>query len=360
MTVPFRVEPESVKRPAQDPFLEFESERPSKQLLGSDQVSKTQPQDDFPQLTRPAEQRPDVDSDSRNTSAINPSVAFALGVAGLVTAAVGYYQMGQLLADRSHPPAASQAAVQGESPVGPAASPAATRGKLDVESDPAGATVTIDGVGLGVTPLSLPNMVPGTYEVVITRGQISVTRSVEVAAGGTASVAAVLSADSTSARATTPAPATPTPPVAPSATRSVPGAAAGWVTFDSPLELNVLNRGKAQGTTRGRMSLAAGSYQLELVNDALEIRQVVTANVSPGQGIRVAVPIPTGVLSVNALPWADVWIDGNPVGTTPLANLKVPVGTHEVVLRHPSLGERKQSVVVKAITPARLGVDLKR
>ena len=45
MTVPFRVDPESVRRQAsQDPFLEFESERPSRALLrprkdGSERMS---------------------------------------------------------------------------------------------------------------------------------------------------------------------------------------------------------------------------------------------------------------------------------------------------------------------------------
>ena len=50
------------------------------------------------------------------------------------------------------------------------------------------------------------------------------------------------------------------------------------------------------------------------------------------------VSVPNGSLSINALPWADVWIDGRSVGTTPLGNLSVPVGIHEIVWRHPELG----------------------
>ena len=106
--------------------------------------------------------------------------------------------------------------------------------------------------------------------------------------------------------------------------------------------------------------MAEGAYEFELVSDIYEVRQTVSARVGAARGTRVTVPLPTGSLSINAQPWADVWVDGSPVGTTPLANLTLKVGTHQVLLRHPTLGERQQTVVVKAVTPARLGVNLSR
>jgi hypothetical protein len=62
-------------------------------------------------------------------------------------------------------------------------------------------------------------------------------------------------------------------------------------------------------------------------------------------------------LSINAKPWADVWIDGKPAGTTPLANLQVSVGTHEILWRHPVLGERRQTITVTDQAPARAAID---
>jgi serine/threonine-protein kinase len=62
-------------------------------------------------------------------------------------------------------------------------------------------------------------------------------------------------------------------------------------------------------------------------------------------------------LSVNALPWAEVEIDGQPVGTTPLANLSLPIGSHEIVWKHPERGERRRTVAITASSPARIGVD---
>ena len=38
---------------------------------------------------------------------------------------------------------------------------------------------------------------------------------------------------------------------------------------------------------------------------------------------------------------AEVWIDGKPFGETPLGNLEVPIGTHELLLRHPDVGEHR-------------------
>jgi len=43
--------------------------------------------------------------------------------------------------------------------------------------------------------------------------------------------------------------------------------------------------------------------------------------VSPGETIPVSVTLPNGNVSMNALPWAEVLVDGQAAGTTPLANL---------------------------------------
>jgi len=66
-----------------------------------------------------------------------------------------------------------------------------------------------------------------------------------------------------------------------------------------------------------------------------------------------------GSLSINATPWADVWIDGQSAGQTPIANLQVTLGGHEVLFRHPQLGERRQTVVVNGQSPTRISMDLR-
>jgi serine/threonine-protein kinase len=69
--------------------------------------------------------------------------------------------------------------------------------------------------------------------------------------------------------------------------------------------------------------------------------------------------MPQGVINVNAAPWAEVFIDGRKVGETPIGNLAVSIGPHELVFRHPQLGEKRQAVSVTLNAPVRVSVDMK-
>jgi len=207
-------------------------------------------------------------------------------------------------------------------------------GRLDITSDPPGASVTVDGARRGVTPLLLSSIAPGGHTVVISDGTSSVTRTVRVGAGTTAAVMASL----------TPA-----------------GASAGWLDIDSPIELQILEAGRIIGTTAtGRMMLPVGRHDLELVSEPLQFRTPLAVQIAAGKVSAPPVALPDGSVSVNASPWAEVFIDGKPVGTTPLASLAIPIGRHEITWRHPQFGERKQTVTVTAGTPLRLGIDLRK
>jgi hypothetical protein len=54
-----------------------------------------------------------------------------------------------------------------------------------------------------------------------------------------------------------------------------------------------------------------------------------------------------------------VWIDGQRVGETPIGNLSVPIGSHEVVFRHPQFGEKRRAISVTLGAPVRLSVDMR-
>ena len=212
--------------------------------------------------------------------------------------------------------------------------PAVSTGRLEVASDPPGAQVTVDGTAKGRTPLNLADVQPGEHSVAISNGTSTVNRRVSVTAGNTATVfASLVAAD----------------------------AAAGWVTFKSPVDLQIFEAKRLVGSTEAdRLMLPAGRHDLEFVNTDLEFRRTLTVQVSAGSTVTAAVEVPNGTLSINALPWAEVTIAGKPVGTTPLGNLSVPIGSHEIVWRHPQLGERRRTINVTATTPVRVGVDLNK
>ena len=108
------------------------------------------------------------------------------------------------------------------------------------------------------------------------------------------------------------------------------------------------------------MLIPAGNHSLEFVNADLGFSQRLTVNVTSGKTSGVQIKVPNGTLSLNAQPWAQVWVDGTRVGETPIGNLVRPIGRHEVVFRHPELGEHRETVMVTALQPTRLGVDLRR
>jgi hypothetical protein len=208
-------------------------------------------------------------------------------------------------------------------------------GQLDVTSDPVGARVMVDGSVAGRTPLRVRNLTPGRHAVTVAEGSETVNRSVDVTAGATMSMFMSLATSSSGAT--------------------------GTVAFDSPLELRLLEEGHLLGLSNGApLVLSPGKHRLDLVNDALEMRLTRTVTVEAGKTARVGIPAPNGTLFINANPWADVSVDGRSIGVTPLGDVSVGVGSHEVVWRHPQLGERKKTVVVGAQTPVRLTMDMGR
>jgi PEGA domain len=137
--------------------------------------------------------------------------------------------------------------------------------------------------------------------------------------------------------------------------------AAGWLSVQSPVDLDILEDGRILGNTRmDRLMLPVGSHRLEFANAGLEFTAARTVQIAAGKPANVAIALPQGRLSVNAVPWAEVWLNGTSLGTTPLGDVTVPIGTHELVFRHPQLGESRQSVTVKAQTTARMGIDLRK
>jgi hypothetical protein len=113
------------------------------------------------------------------------------------------------------------------------------------------------------------------------------------------------------------------------------------------------------GTTETtRVMLSPGRHELTLTNREHGYSAKQTVDIVAGEE-RVLNIEPKGSISVNALPWAEVWIDGTRMGETPLANLEVPLGTREFVFKHPTYGERRLTTTVTSKSPP-LSVDFTR
>ena len=210
-------------------------------------------------------------------------------------------------------------------------------GSLRVESQPTGAKVLVDGADRGVAPVTVTELLPGDHEVVLQTPAGSARHVVNVQAGGTASLVA---------------------PVAAAATST--GPVSGWLSVKAPFTLEIREEGQLIGNTDSdRLMLAAGRHDLQLVSDTMNYRVMRSVQVMPGKVATLSIELPNGSVSLNASPWAEVWVDGNKVGETPIGNLSIPIGPHEVIFRHPQLGEKRHAISVTAGQPTRLSVSMK-
>jgi hypothetical protein len=130
------------------------------------------------------------------------------------------------------------------------------------------------------------------------------------------------------------------------------------VRIASPIDLTVVEGTNVLGSTAsGPIFVTPGVHQFDLLNTGLGYRVHQTVTIRPGAVIPLTITPPMGQISVNAEPWAQVTIDDQPIGDTPLANVSVTLGEHEVVFRHPQLGERRETVIVRADAPTRISTS---
>jgi hypothetical protein len=212
----------------------------------------------------------------------------------------------------------------------------ATSGRLQVRTDPPGALVSVDSIPRGASPVTIGNLAPGDHSVIVSANGNSVQQSVTVDAGMTSAL------------------------VVPLGTRDK-ALLSGWVAIASPIEVQLFEGGKLLGSNQSdRIMVSSGSHQFDLVNEALGYKSSRSISVAPGKVETLNVRPPMGSIAINAIPWAEVWVDGEKAGDTPIGNLAVAVGRHEVTFRHPEFGEAHQAVTVTLNGPARVSVDLRK
>jgi hypothetical protein len=148
---------------------------------------------------------------------------------------------------------------------------------------------------------------------------------------------------------------------APAAAAVSPQLLAGRLSVVAPVPLRLYEKGRLVGTTEAESTmLPQGTHQLEFVNEAVGFLARRTVTIRPGATSAVKLDAPPGTLHINAVPWAEVWIDGERVGETPIGNLQAKIGTREILFRHPELGERRTTATVTLKEPVRISMDLRK
>jgi hypothetical protein len=201
-------------------------------------------------------------------------------------------------------------------------------GHLAVVTQPAGARVTLDGKAVGETPLTLDTVSPGRHVIVVTAPSgASAKRTVRIEAGKTATIELALFS--------------------------------GFAAISAPFVIDVSEGGKALGTSSDQILLTPGRHDLRLSNKELGYVASETVEIQAGEVTRLSID-PRGRANINAAPWAEVFIDGEKAGDTPLANVAIRLGIREIVFKNPQFAERKVTVTIKANAPATISIDFNK
>ena len=208
----------------------------------------------------------------------------------------------------------------------PAAKPEVLKaGSVAIATQPAGAHVLFDGKAVGDSPVTLQGVSPGKHTLTFVTSAGTVKKPIRVEPGKPLSIEVPIYS--------------------------------GWIAVFSPVTLDIAENGKAIGTTeQGRLMLSPGRHQLTFTNQEMGYKTTQAVDIDPGEERSISL-VPTGELSANAQPWAEVWMNGAKIGETPLGNVRVPLGTHEVVFKNPKFQDRSVTVTVKATAPAAAFVD---
>jgi hypothetical protein len=207
-------------------------------------------------------------------------------------------------------------------------------GRVSVVTDPPGARVAIDGHARGTSPVVVSDLTAEEHTVTVTNDNGSAERKVVVTPAGTASVVFELAAKAA-------------------------GPVGGWLSVSSPFDVDVVeNKDVVGSSSTSRIMMAAGRHDIVLVNRTLGFQEPRKIDVSAGKTTALRLEPPQVSVSVNARPWADVLLDGASIGQTPISNLMMTVGSHELVFKNPQHPDRKQTVIVTANGPNRIAADL--
>jgi hypothetical protein len=245
------------------------------------------------------------------------AAAAVVVIAGGIAAAWGY------LPDRGASAAPKTAAATPAAPVKESAERAV--GTIEISSTPAGAKVLLDGAAAGVTPITLSDVPAGRRVVTLVSDEGTVRRTVRVVAGKSISL-------------------------------NVP-VYSGFVKIIAPVILEVAIGGRTLGTTeQDRLMLPPGRHELTLSNRDLDYVATHMVEIESGEELRTPVE-PRTTVSINATPWAEVWVDGQRAGETPIAKLPLVLGTHEIVFKNPQYPERRMMTTIKMSSPGALAVD---
>jgi len=251
-----------------------------------------------------------------------------IAAAAVVVALIGggaFYMFKGGRKDAPAPDATASTVPAAAQPVADDVAPGAGSGELRVESAPDGARVVLNGKEVGFTPLTIKNVPAGRHALVLEGDAGTLKRTVRVQAN-----------ERTVARYEI---------------------TAGFLSVTSRIPVEIFDGTRKLGSSEGgHILLAPGQHKVRLVNTKYGFSEEAEFTIKAGEVSTHAVNLPEGSLHVTTEAGAEIFVEGELMGIAPLAPFRVAIGSREVLVRHPDMGERRQSVEVVIGQPTELGV----
>ena len=205
--------------------------------------------------------------------------------------------------------------------------------RLVVETEPPGAEVILDGQRLGPAPISRMVRANRTAQLEVTRGGYKLLRE-EVLLGAGPEKKLVFTLEALGHQSS----------------RQPSGPATVSLDCDPPASIW---EGKTYlGQTPFRGQLSPGRHRLTLVNRDLGFERTVPLVLEAGETVARSFRLDQGDVLIVATPWADVFLRGKKVGTTPMPKMTLYEGEHQFTLVNTDLGKKKSVLVM--VKPGRL------
>lgn len=222
-----------------------------------------------------------------------------------------------------------------------------TTGALNIITDPEGASVSLDGGSKGTTPLTISEIYPGTYTLKITKsGYTDLQQSVTISAGKETKMTVSLTKAGTTTKTTTKTTTTTTKSSDSTGQISISSSPSG-----ASINLDGYDKGKTPATIQ---DVKAGSHTLALSLDGyedytktipVEAGKITTIKATLTQ--KGSQPTGEGSLTILSTPTgANVYIDGEKIGTSPVKVQGVQAGSHKVLLTMQGYGDIAKTVDV--------------
>jgi hypothetical protein len=230
-------------------------------------------------------------------------------------------------------------------------------GTLQVTTTPAGAAVYVDGGSQGTSPKTISGLAPGSHTVKLTKvGYIDYQGTVTVLAGQTTPLNVnLVAAGSTTAATTTTTTGISTGTGSILVSSKPSGASVnldGWDKGTTPLTLTLVKAGPHI------LTLRKTGFLDSVLNVTVTAGSTAQVNVNLVLAAQTQQPSVSGTLIVSSIPaGANVYLDGEKVGTTPVSIPDVSAGTHRLLLTLQNYEDISRTVEVTGGTDTEVSVE---